>query len=88
MRSRDEYVYIFDLGSIDQSFPRPSKREEMRRWCNENTDGGFRLRWNTDTGRLSVSFRDMNAAFFFKMRYSNDVIHESRPPVRHEEATA
>jgi hypothetical protein len=84
MISKDDFVYVFDLKSIDSVYPRQNKREEMRRWCNENTTGGFRLRWSQDTGRLSVMFRDINAAFFFKLRYSNDVISESRPPVRHE----
>lgn len=88
MRSRDEYSYIFDLGSIDASFPRPQKREEMRRWCNEHLPGGFRIRWNSETGRLTVAFRDMDAAFGFKMRYASDVLFEQRPPVRHETESA
>lgn len=82
MRSKDDFVYIFDLGSIDKCFPRQTKREEMRRWCNESLETSFRIRWNQETGRLTVAFREMNAAFMFKMRYSDDVIAESRPPVR------
>ncbi len=76
--SNEEYRYQYLMRSVDGGFPRPDAREEMRSWCNENTTGGFTMRWERGCARLLVGFREKDAALFFKLRYSNDVARECR----------